>query len=499
MNERKYGIFLSYINMIIYAVAGFIYLPILLYYIGINEYGIYQLIGSFIAYFSIMDFGLSSSVTRFYIKYKTLNDKINMENVLAIAVRAYGIIAIILLILGCICYFNIDKIFSNSMTKDEIEVAKNLFLLLLFNMIITVTTMIFRAVLISHEKFLFIKGLETFQSILQPILVVLVLQEYPSAFSVALVQTVCNVFLIFLRVYYCFNKLNIVIKYHYWNSKLIKEFKKLSLSVFIVTLIDQVFFKTNQIILGIISGPSDVAIYAVAAQIYLNYMVLSQIIVGVYVPYVTELVTKKEPIEILSQLFIKIGRWQYFLLGAICSGFFIFGKQFINIWAGENFNDAYWITLIVIVPFTIDLIQNIGLSILQAQNKYDFRAKVYFCMGLFNIGLAIPLGYKYGGIGCAIATGLSMFIGNGIIMNWYYANEIKLDIKIFWKNISNITISIVVLTIVFYYINNFFITISVIGFIIKLLIYMISYILIMYKFVMNIEEKKKVKAIFIKK
>ncbi|RGQ04008.1 oligosaccharide flippase family protein [Megamonas rupellensis] len=499
MNERKYGIFLSYFNMIIYAITGFIYLPILLYYIGMNEYGIYQLIGSFIAYFSVMDFGLSSSVTRFYIKYKTLNDKINMENVLAIAVRAYSIIAIILLVLGCICYFNIDKIFSNSMTDNEIEIAKNLFLLLLFNMVITVTTMIFRAILVSYEKFLFIKGLETFQSILQPILVVLVLQEYPSAFSVALVQTGCNIFLILLRVYYCFNKLNIVIKYHYWNSKLIKEFKKLALSIFIVTLIDQVFFKTNQIILGIISGPSDVAVYAVAAQIYLNYMVLSQIIVSVYVPYVTELVTKKEPIKVLSQLFIRIGRWQYFLLGAICSGFFIFGKQFINIWAGKNFNDAYWITLIVIVPFTIDLIQNIGLSILQAQNKYDFRAKIYFCMGLLNLGLAIPLGYKYGGIGCAIATGLSMFIGNGIIMNWYYASEIKLDINIFWKNIFNITVAISLLTIIFYYINVLVITDSVSGFIIKLLIYMISYILVMYNFIMNIEEKEKVRSIFIKK
>lgn len=499
MNERKYGILLSYINMIIYAVTGFIYLPILLYYIGINEYGIYQLIGSFIAYFSIMDFGLSSSVTRFYIKYKTLNDKINMENLLAIAVRAYFIIAMILLILGCICYFNIDRIFYNSMSINELEIAKNLFLLLLFNMVITLTTMIFRSILISYERFLFIKGLETLQSLLQPILVILLLQEYPSAFSVALVQTGCNIFLILLRVYYCFNKLNIVIKYHYWNSKLIKEFKKLALSIFVVTLIDQVFFKTNQIILGIISGSFEVAIYAVAAQIYLNYMLLSQIIVGVYVPYVTELVTKKEPIKVLSQLFIQIGRWQYFLLGAICSGFFIFGKQFIYIWAGKDFNDAYWITLIIIIPFTIDLIQNIGLSILQAKNKYDFRAKVYFCMGIFNLSLAIPLGYKYGGIGCAVATGLSMFIGNGIIMNWYYANEIKLDIRNFWKNIFNITVAILLLTMVFYYINNLVLTDSVSGFIIKLLIYMIVYILVMYSFIMNIKEKEKVRSIFIRK
>lgn len=75
------------------------------------------------------------------------------------------------------------------------------------------------------------------------------------------------------------------------------------------------------------------------------------------------------------------------------------------------------ITLLIIIPFTVDLIQNIELAVLQAQNKYDFCVKVYFCMGIFNLCLAILLAKMYGGVSCAFATGLSMFIGNGLIMN----------------------------------------------------------------------------------
>ena len=52
MNQRKIGILVSYINILLQTLIGFIYVPILLYYIGKNEYGLYQLIGSFIAYFS---------------------------------------------------------------------------------------------------------------------------------------------------------------------------------------------------------------------------------------------------------------------------------------------------------------------------------------------------------------------------------------------------------------------------------------------------------------
>ena len=499
MNERKLGILISYINILFQTVINFIYVPILLYYIGKSEYGLYQLIGSFIAYFSIMDFGLTAAVVRFYTKYKALNDRINMENVLAISTRCYAVITLILFIIGYICYLIIDDIFYSSMTYSEIDSAKKIFILLLLNIVVTISTMIFRAIINAHEKFLFLKGIETIQLVLQPILVVAILQEYPYAFSVALVQTILNIFLSIARGFYCFKRLKIRIKYHYWDKKLFKEFKKLALSVFAVTLIDQVFFKTNQIILGIISGTSAVAVYAIASLIYMNYMALSLAISGVYLPHVTEMVAKKEAMKLISNLFINIGRWQYFLLAAISSGFFIFGKTFIVFWAGKGFEDAYWITLLIIIPFTIDLIQNIGLSILQAENKYDFRAKVYFCMGVFNLCLAIPLAKMYGGIGCAFATGLSMFIGNGLIMNWYYLKITRLDIILFWRNVGKITIGVIITTVIGYIFNRIIEDENVIIFITKLLVYVVLYIVIMYKFFMNIEEKSKIKKIILKR
>lgn len=496
MNERKIGILISYLNIILHAVIGFIYVPLLLHYIGKSEYGLYQLIGSFIAYFSIMDFGLTAAVVRFYAKYKAVNDKVGMENILAVAARGYGIIALILFIAGVICYINLDIIFAASMTIAELTTAKTLFLLLLFNIVITLTTMMFRAVINANEKFLFLKGTETLQMVLQPLLIVLILQQYPSAVAVAIVQTFLNICLIIARVYYCFAKLKIKIKFHYLDKQLLNDIKKMALSVFVVVLIDQVFFKTNQIILGIVSGTAAVAVYSISSLIYLNYMALSTAISGVYLPHVTEIVAKNEPVKKLSDLFIKIGRYQYYLLALVASGFIIFGRDFINIWAGKDFEEAYWITLLIIIPFTIDLIQNIGLSIMQAQNRYDFRAKVYFAMGLFNLCLAIPLAKQYGGTGCAFATGLSMFLGNGLIMNWYYLKVTKLDILRFWKEIGKISIYVICLTLVGYGLYNYLKINSITGFIIGIVVYTMGYSIVVYKLCMNDEEKEKIKSIF---
>lgn len=496
MNERKIGILISYFNIILHAVIGFIYVPLLLHYIGKSEYGLYQLIGSFIAYFSIMDFGLTAAVVRFYARYKAVNDKVGMENILAVAARGYGIIAAILFIVGVVCYINLNIIFAASMTIAELTTAKTLFLLLLFNIVITLTTMMFRAVINANEKFLFLKGTETLQMVLQPVLVVLILQQYPSAVAVAIVQTFLNICLIIARVYYCFEKLKIKIKFHYLDKQLFNDIKKLALSVFVVVLIDQVFFKTNQIILGIVSGTTAVAVYSIASLIYMNYMALSTAISGVYLPHVTEIVAKNEPIKKLSDLFIKIGRYQYYLLALVASGFIIFGRDFINIWAGKDFEEAYWITLLIIIPFTIDLIQNIGLSIMQAQNRYDFRAKVYFAMGLFNLCLAIPLAKQYGGTGCAFATGISMFLGNGLIMNWYYLKVTKLDILRFWKEIGKISLYVICLTLVAYVLYKYQNVDSITEFIIGIAIYMAIYSLVVYKLCMNVSEKQKIAKVF---
>ena len=138
MSERKIGIILSYINIIIQTVINFLYVPLLLYYMGQSEYGLYQLMGSIIAYFSIMDFGLTSATIRTYIKYKVENKYKQVENFLAMTQRIYICICILAVIIGCILYNFIDKIFNNSLTVSEIISAKYIFILLLLNIVITI-------------------------------------------------------------------------------------------------------------------------------------------------------------------------------------------------------------------------------------------------------------------------------------------------------------------------------------------------------------------------
>ncbi len=152
-----------------------------------------------------------------------------------------------------------------------------------------------------------------------------------------------------------------------------------------------------------------------------------------FTPQINRIVARGEGDEQLTRLFTRVGLVQFMLLMLVLTGFVFVGEPFICAWGGEEYGAAYWIALRPIAPVTVPLIQNIGIEIQRAKNMHQFRSKVYFCMAIGNALASIPLGMKFGGIGCALGTAISMVVGNGFIMNWYYQTHIGLDMRYFWE------------------------------------------------------------------
>ena len=486
--SRKIGVILSYLLVLIQTIIGLLYVPLLLKYLNQNEYGLYQLMGSLIGYFSIMDFGLSNALTSFYSKSLVNDDNKKIENLLFTAKTLYNIVSFFLMIVAFVFYFFIDYIFGASLMPNEIQEAKYIFILLIINIVITLKTNIYTSVITGQERFIFLKTATIIQVLIQPIMIISILKAYPYAFVIALIQTILNFGLGVVKGIYCHARLGMKIKFCEWDKQLIHSLVQLSLSIFLVSIADQIFWKTNQFILGIISGTAAVAVYSIAAQIYMNYMPLSTTIQSVFLPHVSKEISKNDSNDYINSIFLRVGRMQYMLLLLVLSGFIVFGKEFIRLWAGEQYIIAYYIAVLILIPFTIDLIQNTGLIIMQVKNTYGYRAKVYSLIAIINIFLSTILGLFCEEIGCGIATSISMLISN-IIMNIYYSKQFNINIKQFWAEIIKFTIPIIPLVILSFAgkliisLNSWSILV------VEIIIYTILYILIIYNFSMKPNEK----------
>ena len=253
---------------------------------------------------------------------------------------------------------------------------------------------------------------------------------------------------------------------------------------------DRIYWSTGQFVLGAFAGPAAVAVFAVAIQLEQMYMSFSTAISGVFLPKVTAMTVNDSGGRAISDLFIKTGRVQYCVMALVLSGFILFGRQFINLWAGDGYEDAYVIALLFFVPLTVPLIQNLGIAILQARNQMKFRSLLYLVISLVSLATQIPLAKRYGGIGCACAVAGALVLGQIIVMNVYYQVRQKINIVRFWVEILKMSIVPAFVTVAAYFVLWQFVLDSVQKLCLGIILYLLVYLPLFFAFSMNAYERE---------
>ena len=447
VNQLKAGVVLNYVVIILNTVVGLLYTPYMLRMMGQSEYGLYSLVASVIAYLTVLDLGFGNAIVRYTAKFRAEKKTEEQYEMFGMFFLLYLVIGIIAFGIGLGLYFNVGTLFGDTMTAVELDRARIMMLLLVANLAFTFPMSIWGSIIQAYEDFVFQKSLNIFRIILNTAVMICLLHFGYKAVAMVVVQTIFNVLTLVLNFIYCRRKLNIHIyfrfKHFHWGF--LKEVAIYSFWIFLNAIMDRVYWSTGQFVLGAMVGTAAVAVFAIAIQLEGMYMQFSTAISSVFLPKVTAMVATNRSRKEISDLFIRTGRMQYIVLAYILSGFIIFGRQFIELWAGAGYTDAYIISLLFFIPLTVPLIQNLGITILQARNEMKFRSVLYIIIALVSLAMQIVLTRFFGGIGCAMGVSGALVVGQILIMNVYYQRRQDLDIKTFWKEICKMSIIPIVL------------------------------------------------------
>ena len=441
MNQRRTGIVLSYITLAAQSIIGLIYVPMLLHYLTQAQYGIYQLMGAAVAYLSVMEFGLSNTTTRYVARALSLKDEEQTKKVISVSHTLYLGIAIFIFIVGAIFYFFIDPVYSRTLSATELYTAKQIYIIMLINMTVMVQANVFTSVINAHERFVFSQGINLVKVIMQPLLVWAILSWQASALNVVLAQSVVIWGGFLCNYIYCKRELKISFPLQLTKTPLFKELLGFSFFIFLHILMDQIYYRSGQLILGAVSGAKAVAVYAISIQVIGFAITLPCSVNGMFLPRLSASIATQNNLDETNTLFCKLGRLQFVLFALIFTGFIFMGKAFISLWIGEEYKLVYWLVIVLMFGYLLEVSQNIGTAALQAMKKHAFRAYVYTAMAVLNICLAIPLAKYYGEMGCAFSTLLCLWLGPGLAMNLYY-KHLGIDIKNFFKNIGKLLLPI---------------------------------------------------------
>ncbi|NLC96008.1 MAG: oligosaccharide flippase family protein [Erysipelotrichaceae bacterium] len=490
-SQLKLGIILSYLTMFAKNAIAILYTPIMLRLLGQSEYGLYQLVYSVVSYLGLLSFGFGSAYVRFYSRYNRLNDGIGLAKLNGLFLIVFCLISIITIACGSLLIYNIEVIFGKSLTEYEISTAKLLMLLMVINLALTFLSSVFDSYVTANEKYFFQRIIQLLETVCNPFLALPLLVMGYKSVSLIIVTTVLTFSKLIINVFYCKNKLHMSFIFKDFDFSLFKEIGTFSFYIFINIIVDQINWSVDKYILGVFGGTVSVAIYSIGGQINTLYMNLSTAVSSVFIPRVNKIIANDyDDNSTLTDIFTKVGRIQFIILSCILSGFIIVGNYFISVWAGTEYHTAYYVALLLITPVTIPLIQNLGIEIQRAKNLHKFRSFVYLFIAVSNILISIPLTIKFGEIGAALGTAIALIVGNIIIMNIYYKKVVCLDMEYFWKEISKLLPSILFAFCIGYLGKLFIGVTNFISFITVGIIYLISFIILIYKYGFNDYEKE---------
>ncbi len=499
-NQLKWGVTLSYLTMGLSMAIGLVYTPLMIHLLGQNEFGLYSTVSSTISMLGLLSLGFGAGYIRYFAKYKKEQDTDAIYRLNGLFFLIFAVIGLIALICGLFLSFHLELVFDEGLTAAEYEKARILMLMLTANMAISFPMSVFGNIINANERFVFLKITGIINTVLGPMVnLPLLLMGYK---SVALVTAS----LVFSLVNHCISAYYVlaVLK----NKFIFRRFEKgifaglFTYTIFIAInmVIDQINWNIDKLLLARFIGTAEVAVYSVGYSLYLHYMQFSTAISGIFTPRIHAIVNRTDDNDVqqrneLTELFTRVGRIQFLILALIATGIIFFGKSFIlNYWAGPGYENSYVVTLLLIIPSSIAMIQNLGIEIQRAMNIHRFRSIAYAIMALVNLLLSVYLCQIYGAVGSAIGTAISLVLANGIIMNIYYQKKCNLDIPHFWKEIGKMVPGLIAPVVLGIVMHRFFDISGVLSFLAAVAVYSVVYLGSMWQFAMNDYEKNLIRV-----
>lgn len=175
---------------------------------------------------------------------------------------------------------------------------------------------------------------------------------------------------------------------------------------------------TSTIVIGVFSTAENVAGYDVSFKLAMVTALILNVVNAVFAPKFSQLYAKSN-INELQRLTKTLSRVLFFLSLPVLVSYWALGESVLGLW-GEGFVKFYWVLLILSAGQFFNVSTGSVGMLLTMTNYVHLAKKIALIASLLNIGLNIVLVSKYGPLGAAVATSLSL-----IFMNSAYLVAVK--------------------------------------------------------------------------
>jgi O-antigen/teichoic acid export membrane protein len=378
-------------------IIGFIFVPLLIDYLGTFEYGIWITLGSIVGWINYFDIGLGNGLRNKFAEALAKDEKklaqIYVSTTYAALSMIFGAFFVIFLTINPFLNWSMILNGPESMRAELSTLAMITigFFLLRF---------IFRliAIIITADQRPAISN--TFDPIsnIVALLVILVLMKTtpPSLINLGLVLGFTPVLVLILATAYFFNKDYKAYRpiFSLINMKYFKDLAGLGFQFFIIQITVVIIMSTNNLIITQVVGPEAVTAYSVAYKYFGLISMLFVIITNTYWSAFTEAFIKKdfEWIKRVMRGMVKI----WFGIIVLIAIMLAVSKPFYHLWIGDKVQVPFMLSFFTALFVVVYIWYSIFIYFINGTGKIKLQLYTAVTVAVINIPLSIFLAKNLG-------------------------------------------------------------------------------------------------------
>lgn len=235
--------------------------------LGVDDYGIYNLVGTIVVMFTFLQSALNNATTRFITYDLGSGIESNLKRTFSMSLNTEVILALIILLLSeCIGPWFIEH--KLNIPQNRINAAQIVFQISLINFLLRILLTPFNSTIIAHEKMNFFAYISILEALGQlAIVYMLTIISFDKLIVYASLQVGVTILMFLGMFIYCWKNFSETHYSFYWDNRLLKQLSKYSGWSLLVNMVDIAVIQSISIFFNIFQGVAANAALGVANQV----------------------------------------------------------------------------------------------------------------------------------------------------------------------------------------------------------------------------------------
>lgn len=407
------GVLTNHASAVVMAVAGFVLVPIVLSYVGREDYGLWATIGQLLGYLALFDLGVGSAVVRRAAQLRESDDRDVVNRMVSTAVAMYSVLGGAFLASGIAIAVVLPR--WSVITAERSSVAVVIFALMISYTAVSFPLRVATSTLIGYQRMATVNLLNLAGSILTILIAVGLLKFGAGLLALPIGSVVAGMAaaitgLIILRVVIP----GLRVRWRYVSAVEARELFRWSWQLFLNNIAVVVIYQTDNLVIAAGAGLEAVTIYTLTSRLPLYAMPLIFALSDSCLPAAVELWEQgnRERLRAVYQRVLQVTSAAAFGIAAMA---WIFNDSFMRLWVGEQNNGGSLLTVTFAFILITRVLNHAASIVIIGTGRLRGVVFMSLAEAVLNLVLSLWLVKAYGIVGVAVGTVAASFLTS----NWF--------------------------------------------------------------------------------